>query len=198
MCLPKTNVILNINSITNVNFRQGLILPYTKKIILLQSSKSLKFWGPRFNTGIHLMKQFAHNCYFPCCQCTETYSHVSFTRNNIYAPVPGVSSPVENRFCPELTRCCSQCVILLSWYQSVFDGWVMAEWLRRWLNSGWRGLSLWFWGPRCNTGIHLMKQFAHNWDLNCCQGTETCSQVSFIQNNTQKGLYITKVIHMFM
>ena len=50
-------------------------------------------------------------------------------------------------------------------------------------SSGRRGMSLRFWGPRFNTGIHLMKQFAHNWYLYCCQCTETCSHVSFIQNS---------------
>ena len=69
---------------------------------------SLGLRGPRFNTGIHPMKQFAHNWYLPCCQCTETCSHVSFIQNDIYRP-----GPVVNRFCPELTRCCSQCVIPL-------------------------------------------------------------------------------------
>ena len=49
---------------------------------------SLRFRGPRFNTGIHLMKQFAHNWYLPCCQCTETCSHVSFIHKlNIWARV---------------------------------------------------------------------------------------------------------------
>ena len=42
-----------------------------------------------------------------------------------------VSSPVENRSCPESTRC-SQCMIPLSWRQSVFDGWTMAQWLTHW------------------------------------------------------------------
>ena len=83
--------------------------------------------GPLFLTWInftpsmnsYLMKQFAHNWYLPCCQCTETCSQVSFIQNNIYMPEPGVSSPVENRSCPESTRCCSQCVKPLSWCQSV-------------------------------------------------------------------------------
>ena len=72
--------------------------------------------GPLFLTWInfnrsmnsYLMKQFAHNWYLPCCQCTETCPRVSFIQNNIYMPVPGVSSPVESCSCPESTRCCSQ------------------------------------------------------------------------------------------
>ena len=62
-----------------------------------------------------------------------------------------------NRSWPESTRYCSQCVIPLSWCQSVSDGWVMAEWLRRWLQQWGRGVSLRFWCYRFNTGIHLMK-----------------------------------------
>ena len=58
--------------------------------------------------------------YSPWCQCTQTCSHVSFIKNNIYTPVPGVSSPVGNRSCPESTRCCTQCVIPLGWCQTVF------------------------------------------------------------------------------
>ena len=48
---------------------------------------SLRSWGPWFNTGIHLMKQFAHYWYSPCCQCTETSYHDSFIQNDTY-PFP--------------------------------------------------------------------------------------------------------------
>ena len=86
-------------------------------------------------TGIHLMKPFAHNWYLFCCQCMEACYHASFLQNNIYTTVPGVNSSVKNRSCPESTRCCSQCVIPLCWCQSVFDRWVMAEWLGHWLQQ---------------------------------------------------------------
>ena len=95
----------------------------------------LRFWGPQFATGIHLMKQFAHNWYLPCCQGTEACYHVSVIQNDIYTLVPGVNNSVENRSCPESTHCCSQYVIPLSWCQSVFDGWVVAEWLGHWLQQ---------------------------------------------------------------
>ena len=87
------------------------------------------------DTGIHLMKQYAHNWYLPCCQGTKACYHVSFTQNSIYTPVPGVSSSVESRSCPESARCCRNCVITLSWCQSDFDGWGMAKWLIRWLQQ---------------------------------------------------------------
>ena len=67
---------------------------------------SLRLWGPRFATGIQLMKQFVHNWYLHCCQCMEPCYHVAF-----------ISGPEENRSCPESTR---QCVIPLSWCQFVF------------------------------------------------------------------------------
>ena len=50
-------------------------------------------------------------------------------------PEPGVSSSMENRSWPESIRSCSQCVIPLCWCHSVLDGWVMAGWLRRWLQQ---------------------------------------------------------------
>ena len=45
---------------------------------------------------------------------------VSWWQWFIVSSLPGVSSPVETRSCPESTRCCSQCVIPLSWCRSVF------------------------------------------------------------------------------
>ena len=81
---------------------------------------SLKFWGPRFATRIHPMKQFAHNWHLPWCQCTEACYHVSFIQNIFYAPVPGVSRSVNDCSCPESTRCCGQCVIPLRWRQTIF------------------------------------------------------------------------------
>ena len=66
---------------------------------------SLRFWGLGFTTRIHVMKGFTYNWYLPCCQCTETYLyyfHFYSTQNNIYTPVLGVSSPVENCSLPTI------------------------------------------------------------------------------------------------
>ena len=52
---------------------------------------------------------------------------ISFIQNHIYTQVPGVSSPVEICSCPESTGCCSQCVIPLSWWQSIL----------RWMDGSW-------------------------------------------------------------
>ena len=40
---------------------------------------------------VTLRKQFAHNWHIPYRQCAET--HVFSAQNNIYTPLPGVSSP---------------------------------------------------------------------------------------------------------
>ena len=45
-------------------------------------------------------------------------------------------------------------------------------WVRISNFSMWRGVSLRSWGPWSNTGIHLMKQFAHYWYLPCCHGSK--------------------------
>ena len=85
-------------------------------------------------------------------------------KNNFYMPVPDVGGQVENHFSPESTRYCSQCVIPLSWCQCVCDGWVMADWLRRWLQQcaargvcKIMGCSVQHWHPPHNSliiGIH--------------------------------------------
>ena len=54
---------------------------------------------------------------------------------NVYTPLPGVSSTMAIGSSPGSTRCCSRGMIPLSWCQSVFDGWVMAERLARWLQQ---------------------------------------------------------------
>ena len=61
----------------------------------LATTVSLRFWGPRFNTGIHLMKQFAHNWYLPCCHCTETCSHVSFIQDNRPYKYQGLNKMID-------------------------------------------------------------------------------------------------------
>ena len=61
------------------------------------------------------MKSFAHVCHWHWCHCTDTGSLPY--QNNIYKTVPCVSIPLENRSCPESTRCCDRCVIPISWFQ---------------------------------------------------------------------------------
>ena len=50
-------------------------------------------------------------------------------RYNIFTPVLEVSSPVENYFWPQSTRCYDQCTIQLIPIR--FNGWVITEWLAR-------------------------------------------------------------------
>ena len=69
-----------------------------------------------FVKGIH------RDRWIPCCLCMETYHHVYSIQNDIYTPVPGVSSPVENRSCSESYWCCVRWVTLFSWCKSVLTG----------------------------------------------------------------------------
>ena len=132
---------------------------------------SLRFWGPQFATSIHLMKQFADNWHLPSCHCTETCSQCLLhkNKNDIYTPVPGVRSPVEDRSCPESTDCCGRCcdtsqLVPIRFRRLGHDGVVST------LDTTVGGdlVSLRFWGPLFVTGIDVMKQFTHNWYLPCC------------------------------
>ena len=158
---------------------------------------------------------------------------------------------------------CGRCVISFSGYQSVFDRWIMNEWLAHWTQqwvanvymrfntlrprqdgghfpddvfkcifmneNAWISIKIslrfvpkgpinniaaliqimtwrppgdkllsepmivklpthicvtrpqWVKSRRFVTGIYLMKQFANNWCLTCCQCTKVCSHVSRIQ-----------------
>ena len=122
-----------------------------------------------FVKGIH------RDRWIPCCLCIETYHHVYSIQNYIYTPVPGVSSPVENRSCSESYWCCVRWVTPFSWCKSVLTG-------RSWLygynvehNSGRWGVSLRFWGTtRLQSG------------LPCRSCSETCSHDSSIQNYSKK------------
>ena len=82
--------------------------------------------------------------YITCCQCTEVCYVYSIQK--YITPVTGVRNPLENCSCSESTRrCWGRCVIPLSWCQTVYKGWVIAD---------------------------LMKHLAHNWYLFCCPCTE--------------------------
>ena len=48
---------------------------------------------------------------FSCLIHIHTSILMSHPYPYIYPPMPSVSSPVENRSCPESTRCCVRCVI---------------------------------------------------------------------------------------
>ena len=90
------------------------------------------------DTDLIMQNATTYSSFFVVFTMLPVHGYISscfLHKKDTYAPVPCVSSPVENRSCPESTRCCSQCVLPLSWCQSVLDGWVMAEWLRRWLKQ---------------------------------------------------------------
>ena len=66
---------------------------------------------------------------------------------------------------------------------SLTDGWCPSGWDVA-HSTGRRKVCLRFKSPRSRLGSRrLVKQFAQSWNLPCCQCTETCSHVSYIQNN---------------
>ena len=121
--------------------------------------------------------------------CDEVRSYVSSIQNYICKPAPDVSNPEENGSCPNSTRpmwpMCDTAganpfMTYGSWPNDSHAG-----------HSSWRrGISLRFWSSRFATGIHLMKQFAHNVRLSCCQCTEACSYVSPIQNRSHLAITV--------
>ena len=62
-----------------------------------------------------------------------------------------------------------------------FDGWVMAEWLRRSTHQWVAKMHLRLCDPRFGNGIKHTKHFAHNSNLPYCQGTGLCPHASSIQ-----------------
>ena len=130
--------------------------------------------------------------YSPWCQCTQTCSHVSFIKKKQYLYASArCKQPSGESFLPGIDSLlypmCDTARLVPNRFLT--DG----SWPRRWdagFNSGRRGVSLRFWGPRFNTGIHLMKQLARNWCLHCCQCMEICTHVSIIQNNASIYIFL--------
>ena len=56
-------------------------------------------------------------------------------------------------------------------------GWVMADWSGRWTQQ-WAAEGIYILRPAFETVLRLVTQFAHGWNLPCCQCTETCPDVS--------------------
>ena len=98
----------------------------------------------------------------------HTVQKVGFGSNlgKITRPVAAIKSLRFALFiCKVITVCCG-CLIPLSWYQSVFDGWVMAEWLARWPQQCVaRDVSEFLESPVPSTNMQLRK--------NCCMCNET-------------------------
>ena len=98
----------------------------------------------------------------------------------IYKIVPGERSPEEYHF---LLR--DQWVTPCGLWQSVCDGWVMAEKIGTLATAmGGKSCPVRFPGPPLETVIQPMKQIAHNCHTPCCQCTESSFHVSFTQNDT--------------
>ena len=59
--------------------------------------------GPQFAIDIQQMKQFAHKRNLICCRA-RGHALIPPYKDDIWTSGSRVSSPVENRFCPEYTR----------------------------------------------------------------------------------------------
>ena len=72
----------------------GLVMAEWLRHWLQQWSRwvSLRFWGPRFNTCTHLMKQFAHNWYLLFCKCAKIYVRQGYVQDVLPKAQPGAQS----------------------------------------------------------------------------------------------------------
>ena len=85
-------LILRIIVIAMLAFQSSADAPTPKTmsnlIITYGTQQNSGWWSwlqtlrPVFEPGIQHIKQFAHDWYLPCCQCTETRCHVSFIQNS--------------------------------------------------------------------------------------------------------------------
>ena len=110
----------------------------------------------------------------------------------IYKIVPGVRSPVEYHFLLS-----DQWVTPCGLWQSVCDGWVMAEKIGTLATAmGGKICPVRFSGPPLETGIQPMKQIAYNCHTPCCQCTDSPFHVAFTQNDTATAasVYLTDLV----
>ena len=77
MCI--TGQIRIFNALNSDGYSTGNVPPHGNNSGWWGCLESLR---PAIATGLQHMKQFAHNLQLPCCQCTETWSHVSSIQNN--------------------------------------------------------------------------------------------------------------------
>ena len=94
--------------------------------IIAGGGVALRLWGPRSLLGSSTWSNSLITGYYPVASARRHVLMFPVYKNNIYAPVPGVSSPVENCACSESARYFAGCVILYGKCQSDFDGMVMS------------------------------------------------------------------------
>ena len=93
-------------SLWQFSFFTPCATPLTPLIVACRNSgwwKVSEILRPVFWTGLQPMTQFAHSWNLPCCQCTETCSHVS----SIHM-IPG---PLQGPDCFTVSNLCPCCVI---------------------------------------------------------------------------------------
>ena len=139
---------------------------------LRMANVSLRCMRSETKTKDGLVKQIAHNWQLPCCQCMETCSYAFSVQNDIYSPVPGVSSPVVN------LSCTARLTVFDSGWYHLFGAnafwWIDHGRMVSTLATAMDGkLSLWD-ARACKTTHHIMRQITHNWHLPCCQCPKTC------------------------
>ena len=150
-----------------------------------------RLWGPRSKLPSSIWSNSLITGIYSAVNARRHVLMFPPYKNNIYTPVPGVSSPV-NRSCSESARCCVGCVVPYGLCQSVvllfcFVLFCFCFYGRSWSRGKDTSHNSWWWscpetlGSAFETAIQLMKQFTDNWYLPCCQCTETCSHVSTIQ-----------------
>ena len=112
----------------------------------------LGLWGPRSKLCSNT-KQFDHNWYSPCCQCTETYSHVSSKQKSNPFVSAKYKQPSGQSFLPRIGSLLRQVPYTIRLMPTEDT----------WHNCGWRS---------CfdTLGLTFESGF-HRWYLSCCQCT---------------------------
>ena len=111
--------------------------------------------------------------------------YVPCIQNNSFTPMPDVRS--QMRIFSTLVGSLSwaiMCVAPYGWCQSVFDGWVVAEWLAHrppiWVTKGVPQIQV----HGFETTLHIMEQFVGNCHSPCFQFTQMYCHASSMRNKT--------------
>ena len=121
-----------------------------------------RLWGPRSLLGYSIWSNSLITGKYPDASARRDVLMIPTYKNNVFTPVPSVSSPVETRSCSESARCCARCLISYGLCQSVFftyGSWLNDSDTRH--NSGWWS-NLGTLRPAIATGLQHMKRFAYS------------------------------------
>ena len=130
----------------------------------------LMFWGPRSKLGSDSWSNSLIATIYPAAIARRhvlkfpPYKMISICQCRVYA--------LQWRIVPAQNRLAA---VFHVWYRAAsanpFYGWVMAEWLGSWPQQCATEDVSEVQTPGFETGLRLMKQFAHSWNLPCCQCT---------------------------